>query len=231
LHPQTEELISLALLEDLAFGDLTSQAIFPPAHRSTAKLLARQDLVLCGIDVARRVFERVDPALKIKCLAQDGQMLKAGKPVMQLEGSTISLLSAERTALNFLQRLSGIATQAKRFADIARAAEARLGKSNVVHNGVRIADTRKTTPGWRALEKYAVRCGGCFNHRFSLGEHVMIKDNHVAAAGSIRRAVAAARQAAPHLSRIEVEVDTLRQLDAALAAGADVILLDNMQPT
>jgi len=235
LQPQTEQLISLALQEDLAFGDLTSQAIFPATHRSSARLLAREDLVLCGIAVAKRVFERVDPALKINCLARDGQSLQAGEAIMQLEGSTIALLSAERTALNFLQRLSGIATQAKRFADVARAVqngacEARTNKSGVTQVGVRIADTRKTTPGWRALEKYAVRCGGCYNHRFSLGEHVMIKDNHVAAAGSISKAVAAARQAAPHLSRIEVEADTLRQVDAAVAAGADVILLDNMQP-
>lgn len=235
MQPQTEQLISLALQEDLAFGDLTSQAIFPATHRSSARLLAREELVLCGIDVAKRVFERVDPTLKIKCLAQDGQVLQAGKPLMRLEGSTISLLSAERTALNFLQRLSGIATQAKRFADVAKAAqngaaETKANKSGVAQVGLRIADTRKTTPGWRALEKYAVRCGGCSNHRFSLGEHVLIKDNHVAAAGSISKAVAAARQAAPHLSRIEVEADTLRQVDAAVAAGADVILLDNMQP-
>lgn len=155
---------------------------------------------------------------------------------MQIEGSTIALLSAERTVLNFLQRLSGIATQARRYADAAKAAQTRAAevtaeKSAIPYGDIRIADTRKTTPGWRALEKHAVRCGGCFNHRFSLGEHVMIKDNHVAAAGSIRKAVAAARRAAPHLSRIEVETDTLSQVDAAVAAGADVILLDNMQPT
>ncbi len=236
MHPQTEQLITLALQEDLAFGDLTSQAIFPTTHRSTAKILARQELVLCGIAVAKRVFERVDPTLKIKCLAHDGQTLKAGRTVMQIEGSTIALLSAERTVLNFLQRLSGIATQARRYADAAKAAQTRAAevtaeKSAIPYGDIRIADTRKTTPGWRALEKHAVRCGGCFNHRFSLGEHVMIKDNHVAAAGSIRKAVAAARRAAPHLSRIEVETDTLSQVDAAVAAGADVILLDNMQPT
>ncbi len=230
MRPQTEDLISLALQEDLAFGDLTSEAIFPPTHRSTARLLTRQPLVLCGIDVARRVFERVDPSLKISMLALDGHDMQAGKVVMQLEGSTLSLLAAERTALNFLQRLSGIATQARLFADVVKAVQARSDRPGVAINDLRIADTRKTTPGWRALEKYAVRTGGCSNHRFSLGEHVMIKDNHVAAAGSIRKAVAAARKAAPHLSRIEVEADSLRQVDAAVAAGADVILLDNMRP-
>ncbi len=218
--PSTEALISLALQEDLAFGDLTSMAIFPPAHRSQARIVARQPLVLCGVETAARVFERIDPELRIQRMAADGQSLNKGHTVLQVEGSTISLLSGERTALNFLQRLCGIATWSRRFADVASA-----------HSStIRIADTRKTTPGWRALEKYAVRCGGCSNHRLSLGEHVMIKDNHVAAAGSIRKAVNAARAAAPHLSRIEVEADTLKQVDAAVAAGADVILLDNMRP-
>jgi nicotinate-nucleotide pyrophosphorylase (carboxylating) len=130
------------------------------------------------------------------------------------------LLIAERTALNFLQHLSGIATLSRRFADAARQAG----------TAVRIVDTRKTTPGWRALEKYAVRCGGCFNHRLSLGEHVLIKDNHIAAAGSIRKAVTRARRAAPHGAKIEVEADTLAQVRAALQAGAEIILLDNMSP-
>jgi len=215
-----ENLITLALQEDAAFGDLTSMAIFPPAHRSRARMVARQPLVVCGLEVARRVFERIDPTLKIRLLAEDGDVVAAGAKLMQISGSTIALLTAERTALNFLQRLSGIATHSRRFADLVRTHGSKI----------RIADTRKTTPGWRALEKYAVRCGGCSNHRFSLGEHVMIKDNHVAAAGSIRKAVMAARQAAPHLSRIEVEADTLKQVAAAVAAGADVILLDNMSP-
>jgi nicotinate-nucleotide pyrophosphorylase (carboxylating) len=225
LLPATDALISLALQEDSAFGDLTSSAIFSPSHRSDARIVARHELVLCGVEVAKAVFERVDSALKIKLLAHDGELLQAGASVLQVSGSSISLLAAERTALNFLQRLSGIASQSRHFAEAAGAAAA------AIRSEVRICDTRKTTPGWRALEKYAVRCGGCSNHRFSLSEHVMIKDNHIAAAGSIRKAVAAARKAAPHLSRIEVEADTLRQVDAALAAGADVILLDNMRPT
>jgi len=137
---------------------------------------------------------------------------------MNVAGPTASMLTAERTALNFLQRLSGVATLARTFADA------------VADTGVRIVDTRKTTPGWRALEKYAVRCGGCFNHRSSLGEHVLIKDNHIAAAGSLGRAVKLARAAAPHLAKIEVEAKTLSEVKAALRAGAEVILLDNMAP-
>jgi nicotinate-nucleotide pyrophosphorylase (carboxylating) len=220
LLPSIDSLVSLALQEDLAFGDLTSTAIFPPGHRSSARIVSRQPMVVCGLEVAAQVFERVDAKLVVKPLLQDGKPATAGEVLMQVSGATRSLLAAERTALNFLQRLCGIATHAQRFSEVVKAKG----------SAIRIADTRKTTPGWRALEKYAVRCGGCHNHRFSLGEHVMIKDNHVAAAGSIRKAVAAARNAAPHLSRIEVEADTLAQVDAAVAAGADVILLDNMQP-
>ena len=137
---------------------------------------------------------------------------------MSVTGPTASMLTAERTALNFMQRLSGIATLARKFADA------------VADTGVRIVDTRKTTPGWRALEKYAVRCGGCFNHRSSLGEHVLIKDNHIAAAGSLSRAVKLARDAAPHLAKIEVEAKTLAEVKEALRARAEVILLDNMAP-
>jgi nicotinate-nucleotide pyrophosphorylase (carboxylating) len=168
--------------------------------------------------VAERVFRRVDPALTARALARDGDRIKPGARVLQLEGPTASLLTAERTALNFMQRLSGIATLARRFADA------------VEGTGVRIVDTRKTTPGWRALEKYAVRCGGCFNHRSSLGEHVLIKDNHIAAAGSLARAVELCRAAAPHLAKIEVEAKTLAEVKEALRARADVILLDNMSP-
>lgn len=216
--PRIDHLIDLALEEDAGLGDVTSRAIFSAQHRSRAYIDAKQDLVLCGLQVAARVFERVDPALKTKTLARDGQRVKPGARVLQVDGPTASLLTAERTALNFLQRLSGIATLARKFADA------------VADTGVRIVDTRKTTPGWRALEKYAVRCGGCFNHRSSLGEHVMIKDNHIAAAGSIATAVERTRAAAPHLAKIEVEAKTLPEVKAALRARADVILLDNMSP-
>ena len=218
MHPRTDHLIDLALDEDTGLGDLTSRSIFAPAHASRAHIAAGQDLVLCGIDVAARVFEKVDPALRVRRVARDGDFVRKGTKVLLVSGSTASLLEAERTALNFLQRLSGIATLSRRFADAVKG------------TGVRVVDTRKTTPGYRALEKYAVRCGGCHNHRSSLGEHILIKDNHIAAAGSIRRAVALARDAAPHLSLVEVEATRLPEVAQALRAGAGAILLDNMSP-
>ncbi|HKB58371.1 MAG TPA: carboxylating nicotinate-nucleotide diphosphorylase [Lacunisphaera sp.] len=215
---RTAHLIDLALEEDAGLGDVTSRAIFPAKHHSRAVINAKQELVICGLEVAVAVFARVDPALKTQPLAADGDQMQSGAPVLRVTGPTVALLTAERTALNFLQRLSGIATQARRFADAVRG------------TGVRVVDTRKTTPGFRALEKYAVRCGGCFNHRFSLGEHVLIKDNHIAAAGSLTRAVRLCRAAAPHTAKIEVEAKTLGEVSAACRAGAGVILLDNMTP-
>jgi nicotinate-nucleotide pyrophosphorylase (carboxylating) len=218
LTPRTDHLIDLALDEDAGLGDVTSRAIFPAHHRSRAFIEAGQDLVVCGLEVAGRVFARVDPALRVKLTARDGDRVKRGGRILQVVGPTAPLLTAERTALNFLQRLSGVATQSRKFA------------AAVAATGVRIVDTRKTTPGWRALEKYAVRCGGCVNHRSSLGEHVLIKDNHIAAAGSLTKAVKLARAAAPHLAKIEVEAKTLPEVREAIRAGAEVILLDNMSP-
>jgi len=218
LTPRTEHLIDLALEEDAGLGDITSRAIFPVDHRSRGVIDAKQDLVVCGLEVAARVFAKVDPALKTKLVARDSDRVKRGAIVLRVEGPTAAMLTAERTALNFLQRLSGIATQARRYA------------AAVAGTGVRIVDTRKTTPGWRALEKYAVRTGGCFNHRSSLGEHVLIKDNHIAAAGSLTRAVELCRAAAPHGAKIEVEAKTLAEVKEALRARAEIILLDNMTP-
>ncbi len=215
---RTDHLIDLALEEDAGLGDVTSRAIFAPNHRSRAVIEAGHDLVICGLDVAARVFERVDSALKVRSLARDGDRVRKGRPVLQIEGPTASLLTAERTALNFIQRLSGIATQAHRFAEAVKG------------TGVRVVDTRKTTPGFRALEKYAVRCGGAFNHRSSLGEHVLIKDNHIAAAGSLTKAVRLCRGAAPHTAKIEVEAKTMAEVREACRSGAEVILLDNMTP-
>jgi nicotinate-nucleotide pyrophosphorylase (carboxylating) len=218
LRPRTEHLIDLALDEDAGLGDLTSRAIFAPGHRSRAFIAAGEDLVVCGLEVAARVFARVDPVLKVTISARDGDRVRKGRRLLAVSGSTEAILTAERTALNFIQHLSGVATLSRRFADA------------VAGTGVRIVDTRKTTPGFRALDKYAVRCGGCHNHRSSLGEHVLIKDNHIAAAGSIARAVAKVREAAPHLARIEIEATTLAQVRSAVRAGADVVLLDNMTP-
>jgi nicotinate-nucleotide pyrophosphorylase (carboxylating) len=218
ITPRTDQLIDLAIEEDAGLGDLTSRAIFPAKHRSRAFISAGHELVICGLEVAARVFERVDPALKATLTKRDGDRVKAGGKVLEIVGPTAALLTAERTALNFIQRLSGIATLSRKFADAVRGTSAR------------VVDTRKTTPGYRALEKYAVRCGGCVNHRSSLGEHVLIKDNHIAAAGSLGKAVKLARAAAPHLSRIEVEAKTFSEVREALRAHADVILLDNMTP-
>jgi nicotinate-nucleotide pyrophosphorylase (carboxylating) len=219
ISPRTDHLIDLGLEEDAGLGDVTSEAIFPPGHQSRAVIEAKANLVICGLAVAARVFARVDPSLQVKLLAEDGECVRRGRRVLAVRGPTGPLLTAERTALNFLQRLSGIATFARRHAKA------------VAGTAVRIVDTRKTTPGWRALEKYAVRCGGCHNHRSSLGEHVLIKDNHIAAAGSLRRAVHLARAAAPHLAQIEVEATNLAEVRAALRAGSGAILLDNMSPS
>lgn len=216
--PRTAHLIDLALDEDAGLGDVTSRAIFPAKHTSRAFIEAGQDLVVCGLQVAAQVFARVDPALKVTLTAADGDRVKKGGVVLRVAGPTASLLTAERTALNFIQRLSGIATLSRKFA------------ASVSGTGVRIVDTRKTMPAFRALEKYAVRCGGCFNHRSSLGEHVLIKDNHIAAAGSLTKAVKLCRAAAPHLAKIEVEAKTLAEVREAVRAAADVILLDNMAP-
>jgi nicotinate-nucleotide pyrophosphorylase (carboxylating) len=218
LHPRTDHLIDLALEEDAGLGDVTSRAIFPARHSSHAFIEAGQPLVLCGVEVASRVFSRVDPAIRATLLAKDGDLIRKGARVLALRGPTAAILTAERTALNFIQHLSGIATLCRRYADAVNG------------TGVRVVDTRKTTPAYRALEKYAVRCGGCHNHRSSLGEHVLIKDNHIAAAGSLAKAVARAKSGAPHLARIEVEAKTLSEVRQAVRAGADAILLDNMTP-
>jgi nicotinate-nucleotide pyrophosphorylase (carboxylating) len=218
ITPRTEHLIDLALEEDAGLGDVTSRGIFPAHHRSKGFITAEQDLVLCGSEVAARVFSRVDPALKVTRVAADGDRLKKGAVVLRVAGPTASLLTAERTALNFIQRLSGVATITRKFV------------AAVDGTGVQIVDTRKTTPGFRALEKYAVRCGGGSNHRSSLGEHVLIKDNHIAAAGSLTKAVKRVRAAAPHLAKIEVEAKSLAEVREAVRAGAEVILLDNMSP-
>ena len=156
--PRIDTLIDLALEEDAAYGDVTSESIFAKDHVSQARVLARQDMVVCGLDIAKRVFCRVDPAVKVDLETSNGDQVENGATVLRAEGSTIALLIAERTALNFLQRLSGIASLSRQYADAA----------NKAGTGVRIVDTRKTTPGWRSLEKYAVRCGGCFNHRWAL---------------------------------------------------------------
>ena len=214
----TDKIIQLALEEDLGLGDITSDNIFTPQDRARAVVKAKEDLVLCGMDVARQVFWLVDEDLIFKPLKQDGDAVKKGETVLELEGRTLSILKGERTALNFMQRMSGIATASRRYADMAKP------------YGVMIVDTRKTQPAMRRLDKYAVRCGGARNHRMSLSDSVMIKDNHIAAAGSIAAAVARIKAAIGHTPKIEVETATLDEVRQALEAKADIIMLDNMTP-
>ena len=213
--PAVSRLIDLALEEDLGRGDCTTAALMPAPARAAAHLVARQKLVLAGLEVADAVFQRLDPQVGIRGTARDGDEVTAGTIGRTYSGAAAALLSAERTALNFVQRLSGTATLTRAFVEAA--AGSRL----------RITDTRKTTPGFRLLEKYAVRMGGGSNHRFDLGSGVLIKDNHLVVTGSIGEAVRRARGHVPHGLKIEVEVDTLAQLEDALAANADIVLLDN----
>jgi nicotinate-nucleotide pyrophosphorylase (carboxylating) len=215
--PAVVRLIELALDEDLGRGDVTTlSVVWEHDQRGEAEIRAREPLVVFGLDVAAAVFHRVDAALATEALVRDGAGVAPGDRVLAVRGPVRAMLGAERTALNFLQRLSGVATQARRYAD------------RVAGTGARVVDTRKTTPGYRVLEKAAVVAGGCFNHRFDLGSGILIKDNHIAACGSVKAAVERARARAPHGLRIEVEVDTLEQLGQALDAGAEIVLLDNM---
>ncbi|HMJ15981.1 MAG TPA: carboxylating nicotinate-nucleotide diphosphorylase [Polyangiaceae bacterium] len=218
-NPILDDLVGRALEEDLAGGDLTSDAIVDPDARALARARAKSPLVVAGGDVFARVFYRVDPGVRVERLLTDGTPANAGAELWLVEGRTRSILMAERTALNFVQRMSGIAT-------LARAFVAALPSGS----STRITDTRKTTPGLRALERYAVRCGGAYNHRDSLGSAVLIKDNHIEAAGGVTAAIERARGHAPHTSRIEIEVESLDMLDEALAAGADIVMLDNFVP-
>jgi nicotinate-nucleotide pyrophosphorylase (carboxylating) len=208
-------IIDLALEEDLGRGDVTTAAIVDEGTTAAANLVARDGLVLAGLGVCTAVFQRVDATISAQELARDGSRVMAGTTVATYRGRAASLLAAERSALNFVQRLSGVATLTRAFVEAAAGFP------------LRIADTRKTTPGFRLLEKYAVRMGGGSNHRFDLGSGVLIKDNHVAVAGSVTKAVEHARGRIPHGLKVEVEVDSLDQLEEALATDADVILLDN----
>lgn len=215
-------LIGLALDEDLgAAGDVTSKAFIPEESRSIARIVAREACVAAGLDVAVEVFRRVDPSLEIITRCAEGDRLKAGGVLLEVKGSSRSILAGERTALNFLGRLCGIATQARRYADA------------VAGSGVKLLDTRKTTPGWRLLEKAAVKAGGCVNHRMGLHDAVLMKDNHLAALGALTLLppiIARLRSEHPGLP-IEIEADTLAQVEQLLGMeGIDVVLLDNMTP-
>ncbi len=215
-NPLIERLIDLALEEDLGPGDLTTAALIPPELQGEAQIRAKESLVAAGLPVAALVFKKLEPAVQFDPLLPDGGEVPQGTALARLTGPVAPILTGERTALNFLQRLSGIATYTRRMVDAVKGFP------------VFLTDTRKTTPGWRALEKYAVRVGGGRNHRFGLYDAVLIKNNHLAALGSIAAAIRQARAQAPHTTKIEVEVTDLAGLKEALAAGADIIMLDNM---
>lgn len=213
------EAVRAALKEDLGrAGDITSAATIPADAMATAFLVTRKSGVLAGLDIAACAFDAVDPAIRFEARASDGDAMDAGFVAAEIEGPARAVLSAERVALNFLCHLSGVATATAAFVD------------KVKHTRARICDTRKTTPGLRAFEKYAVRCGGGMNHRFGLDDAILIKDNHIAVAGGVIPAIRAARAAAGHLVKVEIEIDTLDQLAEAMVEGPDAVLFDNMTP-
>ncbi|HID30751.1 MAG TPA: carboxylating nicotinate-nucleotide diphosphorylase [Desulfobacterales bacterium] len=211
-----EKLIRLALEEDIGPGDVTTDALIEPEHVGRAVIFAKESLVLAGIEVACEVFTMLDPAMSFETTFQDGDRVGKGDEILTVCGKLQALLTGERTALNFMQRLSGIATLARQYTD------------RVAGSRVRVTDTRKTIPGWRRLEKYAVKVGGAHNHRFGLHDGILIKDNHIAACGGISEAVARIQDDRPHMLRIEVEVSDLNQVKEALDNGVDIIMLDNM---
>ncbi len=213
---QALKLIDLWLAEDIGNYDLTAQLMISPSENITLYMNAREPLTAAGIEVAAAVFQRYDPRCKVKLQAEDGQQVEKKSLLMTISGPAQSVLTTERTALNIIQRLSGIATETRKYSDAIK------------HTKARLLDTRKTTPGLRMLEKHASACGGAVNHRLGLDSGVMLKDNHIAVCGSIFKAVERARLAVPALTKIEVECDRLEQVREALAAGADVIMLDNM---
>ena len=214
-----DAIIDLAFAEDIGIGDITTESTVPSFQKGKGTLVAKSSGIIAGLSVAEHTFKRFDSSLTFESIVTDGEEVKAGDCIATVKGSAKSILIVERTVLNFLQRLSGVATLTSEYV------------AAVSDYDVRIVDTRKTTPGWRALQKYAVRVGGGNNHRFGLYDGVLIKDNHIVAAGGIWDAVKRARLAAPHTTKIEVEVETIKQVYEALDAKADILLLDNMSPS
>lgn len=212
-----DRIIENALLEDIHTGDITTMAVLPEKLEVHGRLKAKEAMLLAGIEVADRVFSILDRKIRFTPHFTDGQQLKSGAVIADIEGDAASLLQGERVALNLLQRMCGVATLTARYVQAVQGTRAR------------VVDTRKTTPGLRLLEKYAVRIGGGINHRTGLYDGVLIKENHIVAAGGITAAILRARAYIPHTLRVEVEVETLEQVREALAAGADIIMLDNMK--
>ena len=216
LTPQIEGIIKMALEEDIGAGDLTTLNTIPPEQRAKGLFRAKRDCTVAGLFLLERLFSFLDSDVQIRCLCRDGDQVSRGTVIAEAEGVVRALLMGERTALNFLQRLSGTATLTRRYVDTIKDLPSK------------IIDTRKTTPGLRTLEKYAVRMGGGTNHRLGLYDAAIIKDNHIAASGSIAQAVEKVRSHSPFMSRVEVECEDLKQVQKALDAKADVIMLDNM---
>ena len=211
--------VEAALAEDLGrAGDVTSAATIPPDAKARVAIVSRGEGRLAGLQLAQAAFSFVEPAISFRALGSDGDQLSARDVVTRIEGPARAVLTAERTALNFLGHLSGVATATAAYADL------------IAHTKAKVCCTRKTTPGLRVFEKYAVRCGGGANHRFGLDDAILIKDNHIAVAGGVTEALQAAKAYAGHLVKIEIEVDDLDQLDLVIAEGADAVLLDNMSP-
>jgi len=211
-----DPLIELAFAEDIGIGDITTESTVSPSQQGLGTILTETKGVIAGLPIAQRVFEKIDSSLDFRTLVTDGDCVESMTSIATVEGSATSILTGERIALNFLQRLSGTATLTAQFV------------AATVEYDVKIIDTRKTTAGWRVLQKYAVRAGGGYNHRFGLYDGVLIKDNHIVAAGGVAKAIERARSTVPQTLKIEVEVETLDQVAEAQAAGADIILLDNM---
>jgi len=215
-NPLVKEIISLALKEDLGSGDITTDAIIKKQSKAKAKLIAKEEFVLAGLPIFKAVFKQLSKEVLFEDFYKEGDIVRNGDVICYVSGPISAILKAERTALNFLQRMSGIATAVRSFV------------KKISHTKVKILDTRKTAPGMRLLDKYAVRVGGGFNHRFGLFDGILIKDNHIAAVGSIKKAIQYVKAIAPHTLKIEVEVETLDQLKEAIDSGADIVLLDNM---
>lgn len=215
---QADELIRLALQEDITSEDVSTNAVMPAAQQGTVDLIAKEEGIMAGLDVYARVFTLLDPATVVAFQVKDGDRVQPGDLIGTVTGNIRVLLSGERVALNYLQRMSGIATYTRQVADLLEG------------SGVTLLDTRKTTPNCRIFEKYAVRIGGGCNHRYNLSDGVLLKDNHIGAAGSITNAINMAKAYAPFIRKIEIEVETLEQVKEAVDAGADIIMLDNMTP-
>lgn len=216
-HYVLDEIVSRALREDIGNGDITTLSTVDEDRQVRGWFIAKEPGVVCGLPVLRRTFELIDPSVQLECRVREGAPVGAGEVLAEISGRARSILTGERVALNFLQRLSGIATKT------------RLAVEQVAGTAAVISDTRKTTPGLRMLEKYAVRIGGGSNHRFNLADGILIKDNHISAAGGIREAVTRARGRASHMLKIEVEAESFEQIREALECGADIIMLDNMR--